>query len=143
MNREPLTLLPTDAAFPLAKSFDYSQYIDSEQELWALFPEVVGKRVNFIQVGLSAFLYAEADDDKTALANDETYVLMPHADNCLRQVRMKCIRRLSLDEYRMSTHTAIRAGSRILSSALQEAGELILGDELMADLSVTSRGNYS
>jgi hypothetical protein len=83
---------------------------------------------------VSAFLYAEIDDDKPALANDKTYVLMPHVDNCLRQVRMKCIRRLSLDEYRMSTHTAIRAGSPIVSSALQEAGELILCEELMADL---------
>jgi hypothetical protein len=135
MNCEPLTLLPTDAAFPLSKSFDYGQYIDSEQELWALFPEVVGSAsLSFRLALVSAFLYAEIDDDKPALANDKTYVLMPHVDNCLRQVRMKCIRRLSLDEYRMSTHTAIRAGSPIVSSALQEAGELILCEELMADL---------
>lgn len=117
---KPSHYLPDDAAFPLQKSFDYDQYIDSEQELWALFPEVIGRRVNFVQVGLSAFLYAEVGDDKSALANDEIYILMPHADNCLRQVRMKYIRLLSLDEYRMSTHTAIKAGSPILGSALQE-----------------------
>jgi hypothetical protein len=37
MNCEPLTLLPTDGAFPFSKSFDYGQYIDSEQELWRRF----------------------------------------------------------------------------------------------------------
>ena len=138
-----MTLLPADTTFALPDSFDYDRYIDSEQELWALFPEVIGKRVNFIQVGLSAFLYAEVHDHQTPLGHDETYILMPHADKCLRQVRMKAVRRLNLEEFRMSTHSALRAGSWTLGGALQQAGELILGEELMSDLSDTSRGNYN
>src|SRR5260370_39763536 len=63
--------------YPLPASFDFSGYIEAEQELWALFPETDGKRVNFCQVGLTAGLYVEVADDGSELKAGETYFLMP------------------------------------------------------------------
>jgi len=126
------TLLPPDAFFRLSSTFNYTEYIECEQELWALFPECTGKRVNFIQAGLSAFLYAEVSNDGTMLANDETYVLMPHSDNCLRAIRMRCVRRLSLGEYRLSLYTALRTSAQMQEEAFQQVASAIVGEELLA-----------
>jgi hypothetical protein len=88
--------------------------------------------VNFVQTGLSAFLYAEVPNQNAALANDETYILMPHDDRCLRPVRMQCIRRLNLEEYRLSTYTALKTSVMMLEPAFREAANEIIGEELMA-----------
>jgi hypothetical protein len=125
------TLLPADAAFKLPVTFNYTEYLNCEQELWAFFPECTGKRVNFLQAGLSAFLYAEVADDGSELANDETYVLMPQADKHLRPIRMKCVRRITLEEYRLSTYTAIRAGAQNLEPTFRQIATLIAGNELL------------
>ena len=53
--------------YALPLSFDYAGYIDTERELWALFPETYGKRVNFCQLGLTASLYIEARDNGSEL----------------------------------------------------------------------------
>lgn len=133
------TLLPPDSAFQLPAAFNYAEYIDCEQELWALFPESTGKRVNFIQAGLSAFLYAEMVSDGTNLANEETYMLMPHPDGYLRPIRMKCVRRLSIDEYRLSTYTALKASAHVLDTAFRQAASVILGEELLSHAQASAR----
>ncbi len=133
------TLLPPDSAFQLPAAFNYAEYIDCEQELWALFPECTGKRVNFIQAGLSAFLYAEMVNDGTDLAIDQTYMLMPHPDRYLRPIRMKCVRRLSIDEYRLSTYTALKASGHVLATAFREAANIILGEELLSHAQASTR----
>ena len=48
------TFIEPHAAFPLPASFNFDEYIETERELWALFPETDGRRVNFVQVGLTA-----------------------------------------------------------------------------------------
>src|SRR5271165_6702264 len=56
------TFLDPEVSYPLPDSFDFEEYIDTERELWAFFPETVGKRVNFCQLGLTARLYAEVPE---------------------------------------------------------------------------------
>ena len=77
--------------YALPLSFDYAGYIDTERELWALFPETYGKRVNFCQLGLTASLYIEAPDDGSELKPAETYFLMPFADHTMRPLRMSTL----------------------------------------------------
>jgi hypothetical protein len=123
------------ARYKLPDGFDYSGYIETEQELWALFPETDGKRVNFCQLGLTASLYVEVPDDGGDLGSGETYFLMPWPDRTMRPLRMKQIRRLTLGEYRMSHLTALR-----MSEKLDGTGEImddvhlqILGPEIISE----------
>jgi hypothetical protein len=106
--------------FALPASFDYAAYIEIEQELWALFPETYGKRVNFCQLGLTASLYIEAPEDRSELKPGETYFLMPFADRTMRPLRMQSLRKLTLNEYRLSHITAVRLGEM-----LEGAGEIM------------------
>jgi hypothetical protein len=125
------SFLQPDAAFPLPRSFNFREYIETEREMWALFPETEGKRVNFCQVGLTAEIFVESDDIGD-LDRDETYFLMPCSDRTMRPVRMRALRRLTLSEFRMSNITALR-----LAEKLDGAGRLmedihleILGPEI-------------
>jgi hypothetical protein len=120
------------AAYPLPRNFDFLNYIDTERELWALFPETDGKRVNFCQMGLTAMIFIESEASGD-LETDETYFLMPFADRTLRPLRMKALRRLTLQEFRMSHLTAMR-----LATKLQGTGKVmdaihmeILGPEIL------------
>jgi len=121
--------------YRLPASFDYAEYIETEQELWALFPETDGQRVNFCQLGLTASLYIESPEDGSELKPGETYFLMPFADGTMRPLRMQVIRKLTLNEYRMSHLTALR-----LSDQLEDTGEImdevhlrILGPEIVGE----------
>ena len=120
------------SSFVLPKSFDYADYIETEQEMWALFPETEGKRVNFCQLGLTAQIYVESTSSHD-LASDETYFLMPCADRTLRPIRMKAVRRLTLDEFRMSHITAIRLAEKLdCTRKVMDAVHLqILGPEIL------------
>ncbi len=127
------SFLDPRCTYPLPEGFDYAGYIDTEQELWALFPETQGKRANFCQVGLTASLYVEAAEDWSELKPGETYFLMPFPDRTMRPLRMQAVRKLTLSEYRMSHLTALR-----LSEQLEGAGEImdevhlrILGPEII------------
>jgi len=121
--------------YRLPPEFNYQEYIETEQELWALFPETDGKRVKFCQLGLTASLYVEAREDGSELKPGETYFLMPCPDRTMRPLRMQVVRKLTLSEYRMSHLTALR-----LSAKLEGAGEImdevhlqILGPEIIAE----------
>lgn len=126
------SFLEPSASFPLPKSFDYSDYIETEREMWALFPETDGKRVNFCQMGLTAQIYVESAEGGE-LGSEETYFLMPCPDRTLRPVRMKPVRRLTLDEFRMSHITAIRLADKLGGTArvMDEVHMRILGPEIL------------
>ena len=117
--------------YALPSSFDYAGYIDTERELWALFPETYGKRVNFCQLGLTASLYIEAPEDRSELKPGETYFLMPFADRTMRPLRMQTLRKLTLNEYRLSHITAVRLGEMLEGAAeiMDEVQLRILGPE--------------
>ena len=124
------------SSFPVPSTFNFEEYIETERELWALFPDTDGKRVNFVQVGLTAQIYTEMPDDRSELKADETYILMPCDDSMMRPIRMRASRRLTLSEYRMGHMTAIK-----LIGKVNEAGEVmrevackILGEEVMAEM---------
>lgn len=127
--------LEPGAAFPLPKTFNFDEYIETERELWALFPETEGRRVNFIQIGITAMIYAEVPDDRGELASDETYVLMPCADYTMRPIRMQACRRLTLSEYRMGHLTAIKLMGRVneAGEVMREIGSQILGAEVLEE----------
>src|ERR1700681_3398722 len=101
-------LLDPASSYALPRTFNYHAYMETEQELWAIFPETDGKRVNFVQVGLTAQVYTEVYDDGTELRPHETYILMPCPDNTMRPIRMEARRRLTLSEYRMGHLTAVK-----------------------------------
>jgi hypothetical protein len=126
------SFIEPDSSYPLPRSFDYSAYIETEQEMWALFPETDGKRVNFCQLGLTAKIFVESADAGD-LHEDETYFLMPCADRKLRPVRMRQLRRLTLDEFRMSHITAIRLADKLSGTTrvLEEIHMKILGPEIL------------
>lgn len=126
------SFLNPDCAYPLPKSFDYGDYIETEREMWALFPETDGKRVNFCQLGLTAQLYTESDSAGD-LALDETYFLMPCPDRMLRPVRMRQIRRLTLEEFRMSHITAQRLAEKLggTGRVMEDIHMQILGPEIL------------
>ena len=126
------SFIEPEAAYPLPKSFNYSDYIETEQEMWALFPETDGKRVNFCQLGLTAKIYVESNG-AGELRDDETYFLMPCADRKLRPIRMRQLRRLTLEEFRMSHITAIRLADKLAgtSRVLEEVHMQILGPEIL------------
>jgi hypothetical protein len=127
------SFLNPSIGFPLPRRFDFSDYIETEREFWALFPETEGKRVNFSQTGLTAKLYVEADDDGSALQGDETYFLMPCEDRNLRPIRMQSARRLTLDEFRMTHLTAIRLMGKLSGTGaiLDEVHLMVLGQEVL------------
>jgi hypothetical protein len=126
------SFLQPDDAFPLPRTFDYGDYIETEQEMWALFPETEGKRVNFCQLGLTAQIFVESLEAGD-LGADETYFLMPCADRTLRPIRMRRVRRLTLGEFRMSHITALRLAEKLSGSdkVLEEIHMRILGPEIL------------
>jgi len=138
--------LEPGSSYPLPRSFDFEDYIETERELWALFPETDGRRVNFIQVGLTAQIYAEVPESGTELLADETYILMPCWDRTMRPIRMQASRRLTLSEYRMGHLTAIKLMGRVSEAAevMREIGCEILGPEVIEEVETRlreSRGN--
>src|SRR5436305_10831624 len=100
--------LDPSSSFALPPSFNFQEYIETERELWALFPETDGKRVNFVQIGLTATIFTEVFDDGSELGLQETYILMPCRDNTMKPIRMESSRRLTLSEYRMGHLTAVK-----------------------------------
>lgn len=129
------SFLDPHCKYPLPEGFDYANYIDTEQELWALFPETHGMRVNFCQVGLTASLFVEAVEDGSELTTAETYFLMPFPDRTMRPIRMRVLRKLTLAEYRLSHITA-----QHMSEELADTGEImdevhlrILGPEIVEE----------
>jgi len=126
------SFIEPDAAYSLPKSFNYNEYIETEQEMWALFPETDGKRVNFCQLGLTAKIFVESPDGGE-LHDDETYFLMPCSDRKLRPVRMRQVRRITLEEFRMSHITAIRLADKLAGTTrvLEEVHMQILGPEIL------------
>ncbi len=131
------------AAFPLPSTFNFREYIETERELWALFPETDGLRVNFIQVGLTAQIYVQVPDSSFDLAADETYILMPCGDYTMRPIRMKAGRRLTLSEYRMGHLTAIKLLGRMKEAGdvMREIGFQILGEEVLQEAQARLSGN--
>lgn len=126
------SFLEPGCSFTLPKSFNYRDYIETERELWALFPETDGKRVNFCQMGLTAQIFVESNEGAD-LAHDETYFLMPVEEGALRPVRMKALRRLTLQEFRMSHITAIRLADKLngTGKVMDEIHLRILGPEIL------------
>jgi hypothetical protein len=127
------SFIEPNAAFPLPPTFNFDEYIETERELWALFPETDGRRVNFVQVGLTAMIYAEVQDTGSELALDETYILMPCPDFTMRPIRMRACRRLTLSEYRMGHLTAIKLVGKVneAGEVMREIGCQILGEEVL------------
>ncbi|HTX39372.1 MAG TPA: hypothetical protein VME43_30350 [Bryobacteraceae bacterium] len=126
------SFLDPASSFALPGNFNFEDYIDTEREMWALFPETQGKRVNFCQLGLTAQIFIESAE-RNELASDETYFLMPCPDRTLRPIRMKAVRRLTLDEFRLSHITAIRLAEKLDGTRkVMEAVHLqILGPEIL------------
>jgi hypothetical protein len=126
------SFLEPASAYPLPKSFNFSEYIETEQEMWALFPETEGRRVNFCQMGLTAHIFIESGNSGE-LGHDETYFLMPCADRMLRPLRMRQVRRLTRDEFRMSHITAIRLAEKLHGTAkvMEQIHMEILGPEIL------------
>lgn len=129
-------LLNPEIFYSLPRSFDFTSYIEIERELWALFPETQGRRVNFCQTGLTAHIYVEVAEDGSELRADETYFLMPCADHTMRPLRMRPCRRLTLREYRMSHLTALKLLGRLQGTGriMEEIDSLILGPEVIQEL---------
>ena len=129
------TFIEPNASFPLPSSFKFDDYIETEQELWALFPETDGRRVNFVQIGLTAQIYAQVSEDGSELRADETYILIPCADMTMKPIRMQACRRLTLTEYRMGHLTAIKLVGKIneAGEVMREIGCQILGEEVLQE----------
>jgi hypothetical protein len=107
------SFLHPEVCFSSPKSFNFEEYIETERELWAFFPETFGKRVNFCQIGLTAKVYVEVQEDGSDLESEETYFLMPCPEGNIRPVRMKAMRRLTLDEFRLTHLTALKLGEEL------------------------------
>lgn len=135
--------LDPGSSFPLPASFDWDEYIETERELWALFPETDGRRVNFVQIGLTAQIFAGVKDDSSELGPDETYILMPCADHTMRPIRMESCRRLTLSEYRMGHLTAVKLLGRMTEAGevMREVGTEILGAEVLEEVEARLREN--
>ncbi len=127
--------------FALPPTFSWRDYIDTERELWALFPETDGRRVNFVQIGLTARIYAEVKDDGSELTQDQTYILMPCSDRTMRPIRMEACRRLTLTEYRMGHLTAVKLLGKMTEAAeiMREVGSRILGAEVLEEVELRLR----
>lgn len=135
------SFLQPGSAYPLPQTFDFEEYIETERELWALFPETDGKRVNFVQVGLTAQIFTEVKDDGSELRPEETYILMPCADGSMRPIRMEACRRLTLSEYRMGHLTAIKLLGRVneAGAVMRDVGAEILGEEVISEVEARLR----
>jgi hypothetical protein len=133
--------IPPGSSYLLPQSFDFEEYIEIERELWALFPETDGKRVNFVQIGLTAQIYTEVSDDGSELRKEETYILMPCPDLTLKPIRMEVCRRLTLSEYRMGHLTAIKLMDKVaqVSGIVREVGLEILGPEVVEEAELRLR----
>lgn len=129
------------AYYPLPDTFNYEEYIEAERELWAIFPETDGKRVNFVQIGLTALIYTEVFDDGSELESNETYILMPCPDNTMRPIRMEAGRRLTLSEYRMGHLTAVKLLGKVAeaSEIMRDIGCQILGPEVIGEVEARLR----
>ena len=129
------------AKFRLPATFNYYDYIETERELWALFPETDGRRVNFVQIGLTAQIFAEVPESGNELGPDETYILMPCPDGYLRPIRMEACRRLTLSEYRMGHLTAVKLLGKMseASDVMREVGTRILGQEVLQEVEARLR----
>jgi hypothetical protein len=136
----PFTFLDPQVSFQLPRKFDFAAYIDTEQELWAFFPETAGKRVNFCQLGLTARLYAEVPDHRQPLQIDETYFLMPCEDGTMRPLRMRTERILTLEEFRTTHLTAMRMMNSLSATGtlMDAVHRQVLGPELLAESSEES-----
>jgi hypothetical protein len=128
------SFLSPECSFPLPRTFHYGEYLETERELWALFPETEGKRVNFCQMGLTAMIFTESVNPGE-LDADETYFLMPCSDRTLRPVRMRAVRRLTLEEFRMSHITAQRLADKLAGTGrvMQAIHVEIMGQELAGE----------
>ena len=128
--------LDPGASYPLPSGFNFDEYIEVERELWALFPETDGKRVNFVQIGLAATIYTEVFEDGSELQPSETYILMPCPDNSMRPIRMEACRRLTLTEYRMGHLTAIKLMGKVTEAGevMRQIGCQILGQEVIDEV---------
>jgi len=137
--------LHPSACFPLPQSFDWNEYIETERELWALFPETDGRRVNFVQIGLTAQIFAEVQEDGSELGPDETYILMPCMDRTMRPIRMEACRRLTLTEYRMGHLTAVKLLGKMTEAGdvMREVGAQILGSEVLEEVELRLKENSS
>lgn len=126
------SFLEPSVSYPLPTSFSFEDYIETERELWALFPETDGSRVNFCQMGLTAQIFTESAESGE-LAHDETFFLMPCEDRALRPIRMKAVRRLTLEEFRMSHITALRLADKLTGTGrVMEAIHMqIMGPEIL------------
>jgi hypothetical protein len=135
--------LEPGSSYPLPPSFDYEEYIETERELWALFPETDGKRVNFVQIGLTATIFTEVFDDGSELGDQETYILMPCRDNTMKPIRMESSRRLTLSEYRMGHLTAVKLMGKVAQAGevMREIGYEILGPEVIGEVEARLREN--
>lgn len=125
-----------NASYPLPPSFNFADYIETERELWALFPETDGKRVNFVQIGLTAQIFTETPNRNTELEPDETFILMPCADQTMKPIRMRACRRLTLSEYRMGHLTAVKLVGKVAAASdiMREVGSEILGQEVLDEV---------
>jgi hypothetical protein len=128
--------LNPSTTYRLPGSFDFADNIETERELWALFPETDGKRVNFFQIGLTAQLFVEMPDTSAPLTLNETYVFMPCEGNVMKPIRMRAGRRLSLSEYRMAHLTAIKMIGKlgVAGETMQLIGRTILGPEVLDEV---------
>jgi hypothetical protein len=141
MLQQQVCFISPQSSWKLPAHFQMREYFDTEQELWALFPEADGKRVNFMQIGLTAWLYVESDRSGE-LGDDETYVLMPCVDYTMRPLRMVQVRRLSLTEWRMGQLSAIKLIGRVSAAGdvMHEVGHTILGEEIAEEANLRYRG---
>jgi hypothetical protein len=91
--------------------------------------------VNFIQIGLTAQIYAQTLDDRSELKPEETYILMPCEDGAMRPIRMRACRRLTLSEYRMGHMTAVKLIGKVSEAGevMREIGYQILGEEVLEE----------
>ena len=65
-----------------------------------------------------------------------SYFLMPFPDCTMRPLRMRALRRLTLDEYRLSHFTAVRLREKLKPAGvvMDEVHLQILGPELLNDI---------
>jgi hypothetical protein len=133
------TLVPVEQRYPLPETFNFQEYIEIERELWMLFPETDGKRVNFHQSGIMSWIYVESPN-AGELQDTETYFLMPVSDgrqHSMKAIRMIADRRLTLHEYRMVQLTAVKLIGKMNEACecMATIGEEIFGEEVLAEVS--------
>ena len=119
-------------------TFNFEEYIETERELWALFPETDGKRVNFLQVGLTAQIFAQMADDASEPRLWMKAIRSPQAvvEDFMTRPNSAARRRLTpLLEYRMGHLTAIKliGSERAACGSPREIGCQILGAEVLEE----------